>query len=158
MVAVVLHQRDEKLLRRGVYFGVVEAESGESAGGAAAADAAVDYRAVARQVAGVRIFVEHPLRRGGDEFRDHDFDAVLRGQIHHAVIIAPVVFARRDFDGGPHEPMAERVHANARRGLMIARPILFRRIRFAEIDGSVGKHRLGSLGRSKVKRPASGPR
>ena len=131
----------EKLLGRGADFGVIEAQSGESAGGAAAADAAVHHAAVAPAIARVRILVKDPLRRGGDELRDHYFDAVLRREIHHAVVIAPVVLARRDFDGAPHEPVAESVHADAGRGLVIARPVLLRRIRLAEVDGAVRKHR-----------------
>ncbi len=78
------------------------------------------------------------------EFGDHDLDSVLRGEVHHAVVIAPVVFARRHFDRRPHEPVAEGVHADARGGLVIARPILFGRIRFAEVDGAVGEDR-GSI-------------
>src|SRR5947209_8476214 len=52
------------------------------------------------------IFVVNPLGRGGHEFRDYNPDAVLRGEVHHAVVIGPIVFAGREFPctGGAERP------------------------------------------------------
>ena len=139
MIAISLDQRDQKRFGSSADFGVIETQSGKATGGAAATDAAVEHAAIAPAKPGLRVFVEHPFGRGGDEFRKHDLDAVLRGEVHHAVVVAPVVLARRDLDGAPHDPMAKGVHADARGSLVITRPILLGGIGFAEVDCSVGE-------------------
>ena len=110
---------------------------------------AVLHAAVARAIARMRVLAERPLRRRGDEFGDHDLDAVLSGEIHHAVVVAPVVLAGRDLDGAPHEPVAEGVHADARGGLMVAGPVLLRRIGFAEVDRAVREDGLRRSGKNR---------
>src|SRR5262249_21239902 len=77
MVRVMLNERSKKLPRRGPDFGVIEAEAGKSAGAAAAADRAMGGAAVARDIAGMRILPEGPLRRGRNQLGDHDLDPVL---------------------------------------------------------------------------------
>ena len=64
-------------------------------------------------------------------------------EIHHAVVIAPIELAGRDFDGRPHHPVAEHIHADLRGGLVIAFPLVLGRIRFPEIDGAVGEDDCG---------------
>jgi hypothetical protein len=121
---------------------VVQTQSGKAARRAGARDSRVDDTIIRSAVARVCILVKHPLRRGGDHLRDHDLDPVLRSQIHHAIIIAPVVFIGRGLDRRPHEPMAERVHAGFGGGLVVARPILLRRIGLAKVHRAVWKHRV----------------
>src|SRR5207237_4766323 len=99
-----------------------------AAGGAATADGRIALGAGGIDVARVRVLVPHPFRSAVDDFGDHDFDVILTLEFHHPVVVAPVVFARRVFDGGPHEPMAEDVHAHLSGGLVVALAILLRRL------------------------------
>ena len=85
-------------------------------------------------MAGVGIAVPHPLGRAGDVFGDHRLDPVLPLELDHAVVVAPIVLARRVFDRGPQEPVAEDIDAEAGRDLVVTLPVLLGRIGFAEID------------------------
>ena len=149
MIAIMLDQRDQKLLGRRAGLrgcpGTVRESRPSRCCRRCCCSATVPSLAT---IARVRILVEHPFRRGGDQFGDDDFDAVLRRQVHHPVVVAPVILAGGDFDGRPHEPMAERVHPDPRCGLVIASPVLFRRIRLPEVDRSVGKTGGAILGAS----------
>ena len=136
----MLDELGVEVLRQRFDFGIVEAEAGKSAHAAAGGDAAVSDRIVACLVAGVGELAEGPFRRGGIESRDDDLDAVLCGKIHHLVVVCPVPFAGRYFECRPHEPMAEGVHAELRSGLVIARPILHRRIGLAKVDAARREH------------------
>jgi len=142
MIAVTLDEGDEKLLRLGAHFGIIEAQSGEAAGRAAAANAAIHNVSLAVLVSGPGPLAVCPLGRIRNQFRNHHLDPVLRRQIHHPVVIAPVVLARRGFDGAPHEPVPERVHTDTLSGGVIASPVLLRRIRFAEVHCAVREDRL----------------
>src|SRR5208283_893764 len=84
MVPIMFHQRDQKLLGCGANIRIIEAETGEPSGGAAAPDTAGGHAAVARQIACVRILPEGPFGRIGDELGDDYLDSVLRSQVHHA--------------------------------------------------------------------------
>ena len=83
---------------------------------------------VAVDLACVGAFIPHPLRRPGDHFRDDGSDMVLAFELNHTVIVAPVIAARRVLDRRPHKPVAHDVDSHLCRGLMIAFPILFRRV------------------------------
>src|SRR6185312_17140253 len=97
----------EEALREAVRVFVVRAEAGEATNDRAGADLTRLARAVTGEVARMRITAEGPLRRAGGELGDHDLDAVGVGEVHHAVVVGPIVFAGSDFDGAPQEPVAE---------------------------------------------------
>ena len=142
--AITLHHRSEEFFRVAADFFIVETH-GRAAGRAAAADGGKVLAPLDVDAAALGIFVPHPLRRPISDFGDHHLDMVLAFQFHHAVIVAPVIFTWRIFDRRPHEPVAEDVHSHLRRSLMVAFPILFGRVRFAEIDRAERKHGIREL-------------
>ena len=137
VILVAGDQFAQKALCRGLGVVVVEAEAGEAADAAAAADVAFDLLAVARLEAGVGIFAEGPLRRRRDHLGDDGLDAVFGGQIELAVIVRPVVDAGRDLDGVPEKPVAKDVHAVFGRSAVVAVPIRLGRVGLAEVDGAI---------------------
>ena len=143
VVAIALHQRGQELLGPAADIFIIQTEGG-AAGGAAGIDGGEGFGTVGRDVAGLRILVPHPFgRAGGDEFGDDHLDVVLGFEFHHAVVVAPIVLARRSLDGGPHEPVTEDVDTQLRRGLVVAFPVLFGRARFAEIDRAKRERGIG---------------
>ena len=142
LIAIALDQGGQKLPRLRQDVVIIQTKR-RAAGRAAAANRGKALGAVAVDVARVRIFVPHPLRRAIDDFGDDHLDVVLAFEFHHPVVIAPVVPARRVLDRRPHEPVAEDVDSHLSRGLVVAFPILLRRIRFAEIHRAKREHRIG---------------
>src|ERR1700722_9507500 len=120
MITVALYQGDQERLSERLYLWVVETQPRKASRGAALGYGAADDEIVAPQVAGVRILVKSAFGSTGDEFFDDYLDSIFRGQVHHPVVVGPVVLSRSDLDGRPHEPVAENVHSGARRCFMVA--------------------------------------
>ncbi len=130
-------------LRARPHFRIVETQSGESTGGTRSGVFRHAAIAVLRFEPGFRKHAEGPFGRGGDKFGENSFDPVLSFEVHHAVVIAPVVLSRCDFYCRPHYPVPEHVHADPCRSLVIALPILLWRVGFAEIYRAVREDQVG---------------
>src|SRR5260370_9700094 len=113
LVAISFDQGGQEFSGRIPDVVIVQAER-RAAGCAAAANRRKAFDTVAVDVARVGVFVPHPLRRAIDDFSDHYLDAVLPFEFHHAVIVAPVVPARRVLNRRPHGPWAQGVAAPVR--------------------------------------------
>ncbi len=114
----------------------VEAEAGVAARRAAGAHGAGHRRAVGARVASFGMQRVQPLRRADHHLGDDRADAVPRAQVQLPVVVVPVVDARRDLDGPPHEPVAEDVDPVLARGPVVALPVVAGRVGFAKVDGS----------------------
>src|ERR1051325_7196731 len=60
-------------------------------------------------------------------------------QVDLAVVLFPVVDAWGDLDRGPEEPVAEEVHPIFCGGPVVSLPVLPRRVRLPEVDGTIGE-------------------
>jgi len=87
----------------------------------------------------MRILFEYPVRRDVELLGKDYLDSVRGRQVHHAVIIPPVVLPWRHLYRPPGDPVPEGVHADLSRGLMIPCPVLLGWIGLAEIDRAIRK-------------------
>ena len=142
MCAIPLDQGNQELLGQRPSVFVVHAKTRKPSRSTTAGDIAVNNASIASVKTCAGILREQPLRRRSDELGDDDFHPVLRRQVHHSIVVAPVVFAGRDLDGRPHEPMTKCVHPDLGGGLVVPLPVLLGRIRFAKIDGAIRKDRI----------------
>src|ERR1035437_11056707 len=111
MIAIVLDQSGDESLSGYVYLWIIEAQPGEASGRAAFRDGTVRKGSIACLKAGVGIPSKGPLRGAVVEDGDDNIDSVLRSEVHHLVVIGPIIFTRCNFNCRPHEPVAEDVHA-----------------------------------------------
>jgi hypothetical protein len=139
IAAVALDQSGQEFSGLATDIFVIQAKR-RTAGGATAAGGRIGLLAVAPNMTCLGVFVPHPLGRARDDFPNDDLDLVLPFEFHHTVIVPPVILARRVFDRGPHEPVTENVDAHLSRGLVVAFPILFRRVRFSKIHCPKREH------------------
>ena len=120
---------------------VVEAQPGEAADCAARAQAGAHAGSVAAFEPGMGQSAECPLRRRSHHLGGDGRDAVAGGEVELAVVVGPVELARSHLDRGPQEPVPECVVPVIGRGLVVARPVLGRRVRLTEVDRAVRKDR-----------------
>ena len=156
MVPVPLHQSHQEFLRETFDVLVIEAEARKASRRARPGNAAPRDRIVAALEARMRVALEHPFRGRGHQLGDHDPDAVLRREVHHAVVVAPIVFPGRDLDRRPHEPVPECVRPQTGGGLMIPGPIRFGWVGFAKVDRSVWEYRVRSRQHQRAEKQRQG--
>ena len=137
LVLVMRGERPQERLRARPHLWIIEAESRKPARGARTGVLRHAAIPVLRLEAGFRKLRERPFRSGRDELREHRLNAVLRLQVQHAVVLAPVELAGRGFHRRPQHPVPEHVHAGLGCGLVIAFPLVFRRVGLSEIDRAV---------------------
>src|SRR5579875_1495848 len=140
MAAIAFNESNEELLCAGADIRIIETQSGDPAGSATFRYAIAERATIASNITSISVLAEGPLGGARDQFGNDNLYIVVCRQVHHSVIVAPIVLSWRNFDCRPHEPVAECVHSDACRSLMVPGPILFGRVRFAEVNSAVRKH------------------
>jgi len=87
MIAVAFDQCGQEDLAERTHIWVVKAQAGQSTDPGTHPDFAVSWNPFTVQIASMRILSKCPFRRAIHQLRNNDLDSILRGQIHHPVVI-----------------------------------------------------------------------
>src|ERR1700750_3450710 len=94
MVAIMFDQLGMEALCQGFDLRVIKAQARKATHTAAGRHAAMRDRIITGLISGIWKPAEGPLRCRSVECGDNDLNIVLRGKVHHPVIVGPVPLAR----------------------------------------------------------------